>query len=374
MQRHDHALLSTSLGTQRVVSSFHYGQALAGYPKVYIQASLHAEEIPGMLVAHLLKQTLLEAEQAGRLPGSVVLVPAANPIGLAQRLDYKAMGRFELGSSENFNRHYPDLAQAIAAHVAPQLGSDAAANVRTIRAAVGHYLQQWQPTTELDSLRKTLVGLAYDADVVLDMHCDWEATPHLYTLNSCWPTIAPLAQLLQAKTVLVTDEGEHSFEECFSWVWTVLHRQLHTPERPIPQACASTTLELRGEGDVNYPYAQHDAQAIAAYLAHLGVLQTSDPLTLPAPACQATPLAGSQSLRAPHAGVVVFLHQPGEFIRVGEAVAHIVNPIDDLTTPVCAEVEGVFYARIKDRYVHAHCEIGRIAGALPFKTGPLLGV
>jgi len=47
------------------------------------------------------------------LTGEVILVPVANPIGLAQRLDHKPMGRFELDSSENFNRHYPDLAKAV---------------------------------------------------------------------------------------------------------------------------------------------------------------------------------------------------------------------------------------------------------------------
>jgi predicted deacylase len=41
------------------------------------------------------------------LQGEVVLVPVANPIGLAQRLDHKPMGRFEFDTSENFNRITP---------------------------------------------------------------------------------------------------------------------------------------------------------------------------------------------------------------------------------------------------------------------------
>ena len=78
---------------------------------MYVQASLHAEELPGMLAAFHLRALLDQAEAAGRLRGEVVLVPVANPIGLAQRIDHKPMGRFELDSSENFNRHYPDLAR-----------------------------------------------------------------------------------------------------------------------------------------------------------------------------------------------------------------------------------------------------------------------
>ena len=112
MQRIDHPLPGQSLGQHTTVSSFHFG-APGARPKAYIQASLHAEEIPAMLVAHHLRGLLEAAEQQGRLRGQVVLVPVANPIGLAQRVDHKPMGRFELDSSENFNRHYPNLANAV---------------------------------------------------------------------------------------------------------------------------------------------------------------------------------------------------------------------------------------------------------------------
>ena len=104
MQRIDHPLLSPSLGSHKSVSSFHFGTP-GGGTKVYIQASLHAEELPGMLAAHHLRPLLEAAEAAGLLRGEVVLVPVANPMGLAQRLDHKPMGRFELDTSENFNRH-----------------------------------------------------------------------------------------------------------------------------------------------------------------------------------------------------------------------------------------------------------------------------
>ena len=54
MQRTDHSLLSPSLGSYKTLTSFHFGTPGRG-PKVYIQASLHAEELPGMLVAHHLR-------------------------------------------------------------------------------------------------------------------------------------------------------------------------------------------------------------------------------------------------------------------------------------------------------------------------------
>ena len=123
-----------------------------------IQASLHAEELPGMLAAYHLRPLLEAADAAGLIQGEVVLVPVANPIGLSQRLDHKPMGRFELDTSENFNRHYPDFAKEIATQVIPSLGADAKHNVRLVRAAMGDYLKQWTPQTELQSLRHTLLG------------------------------------------------------------------------------------------------------------------------------------------------------------------------------------------------------------------------
>ncbi|WP_244899656.1 hypothetical protein [Rhodoferax antarcticus] len=100
-----------------------------------------------------------------------VLVPVANPIGLAQRLDHKPMGRFELDTSENFNRHYPDLASAVAPVVMNGLTDDAQANVNLVRQAMRDHLQAWTPNTELQSLRKTC--------------CCWRMMPTM-----CWTCIA----------------------------------------------------------------------------------------------------------------------------------------------------------------------------------------
>ena len=309
MQRTDHPLLSNSLGSQRSLSSFHYGTSGQG-PKVYIQASLHAEELPGMLVAHHLRTLLDAADAAGQIRGEVILVPVANPIGLAQRVDHKPMGRFELASSENFNRHYPDLARAVFPAVKTQMGPDAAANVATVRRAMGDYLRQWQPDTELQSLRRTLLTLAHDADYVIDLHCDCEGVMHFYTEEPCWPQLAPLAHLLQARAVLLAkNSGSGPFDECLSGAWWQLAEALRAQgiDAPLPQGCCSTTVELRGEADVTHAWAQQDAQAVWAFLQHCQAIACAQLPTIPAPACPATPLAGSETLHTPVPGVVVYL-------------------------------------------------------------------
>jgi predicted deacylase len=379
MQRIDHALLSPSLGSHKTLTSFHFGQPAdraKGGLKIYIQASLHAEELPGMLAAYHLRPLLEAAEAAGQIVGEVVLVPVSNPIGLSQRLDHKPMGRFELDTSENFNRHYPDFAKEVLPAIQGKLGADAAANVATVRAAMADYLAAWTPDTELKSMRKTLLTLAHDADIVLDLHCDCEGVMHFYCEETCWPQLAPIAHFMGSQAILLAkDSGGGPIDECLSGAWWRLAEALKKQglDHPLPQGCCTTTIELRGELDVTHAYATQDAQAIFAYLEHLGVLQTGNTRQVPAALCQPTPLAGSETLRAKGPGVVVYAAEPGQILKKGDLVAEVINPIDQVADKVLAGVDGVFYARIRDRYVTTGCEIGKIAGATAFRTGPLLG-
>ena len=375
MQRIDHPLLSPSLGVHKTLTSFHFGQSGHG-PKFYIQASLHAEELPGMLVAHHLRAMLQAAEAAGTIRGEIILVPVANPIGLAQRVDHKAMGRFELDTSENFNRHYPDLAQAITPMVREQLGGDGVANVTLVRQAIGGYLRDWQPRTELQSLRRILLTLSHDADRMLDLHCDCEAVMHFYTEEACWPALEPLARLLGSEAILLAkNSGGGPIDECLSGVWWQLANSLTASGSsvPLPQGCCTTTIELRGEGDVGHAWARADAKALFAYLQIEGAIACENAPDVPALKCQPTPLAGSQTLKVGAAGIIVFAAQVGERLEVGDLVAEIIDPLAHTTQRVTAGVAGVFYARVRERYAQAGAELGKIAGAKPFRTGNLLG-
>lgn len=379
MRRVDHPLLTPSLGSHKTLSSFHFGPAgghAATGPKFYIQASLHAEELPGMLVAHHLHALLQAAEARGEIRGTIILVPVANPIGLAQRVDHKPMGRFELDTSENFNRHYPDFAAEIAPALLSQWGSDPHANVRAVRQAMGDYLKRQTPTTELQSLRHTLLTLAHDADYVVDLHCDCEAVMHFYTEEPCWPALEPLAHYLQSEAILLAkNSGSFPFDECLSGVWWKLAERCAANgiHAPLPQGCCTTTIELRGELDVSHALARADAQAIYNYLQLTGAISCDRAPAVPPARCTPTPLAGSETLYATTPGVVVFAAQVGQILRAGDLVAEVINPIDQHTQYVVAGVAGVFFARIRDRYVVAGAELGKIAGATAYKTGELLG-
>ena len=124
---------------------------------------------------------------------------------------------------------------------------------------------------------------------------------------------------------------------------------------------------------MSHRLAQQDAQAIHHFLQHIGVLHCEVPLIVPVARCQPTPLAGSETLRARGPGVLVFAAEPGQAMHKGDLVAEVIDPTENSVERVVAGVDGVLYARIRDRYVTAGCEVGKIAGATPFRTGPLLG-
>ncbi len=173
MQRINHSLPWSHLGTERTLSVFRYG---AGTRKVYIQASLHADELPGMRTAWELKKRLAELENQGRLQGVIELVPVANPIGLDQHLQGSHMGRFELGSGKNFNRSFVELSAPVAQLIGDRLGSDAEANIALIRQTMGQVLDGLpSPASQLEAMHRLLLRHACDADITLDLHCDFEA-------------------------------------------------------------------------------------------------------------------------------------------------------------------------------------------------------
>jgi predicted deacylase len=136
----------------------------------------------------------------------VRLVPYANPIGLAQQVLARDQGRFDLRDGLNFNRGYADLSDAAAMALQGRLGHDAAANVRLVRAALVQAAAGLDAETPVQDLKRQLLRLAIDADLVLDLHCDGESVLHLYAHPQQAARAATLGALLGAQAVLLAAE------------------------------------------------------------------------------------------------------------------------------------------------------------------------
>jgi predicted deacylase len=251
------------------------------------------------------------------------------------------------------------------------LGADAQANVNLIREHARQSVAAWTPMDNAAALKKHLLAMAIDADIVLDLHCDNEAVMHLYCGEPLVDAVMPLAALLGARAVLVAlESGGEPFDEACSRVWWDLARHFG-PSVPIPPACVAITVELRGENDVTYEYASRDAHAILQYLARQGVLDLPvEPL--PEPLCAPTPLEGVEPLSAPHSGVLVFLKRLGETVHAGDAVADLINPVSGKVTTLKAIRPGVLFASTAHRHLLRGMNVCKIAGESAFRQGDLL--
>ncbi|MTH33993.1 peptidase M14 [Paracoccus limosus] len=329
----------------------------SGGRKAYLQAGLHADEFPGMLVLRALARRLAEAEARGLLRAEIVLVPQANPIGLTQTGTGFLFGRFETGSGENFNRCYPDLSD-----LGPlELGADAAANVATIRAAMGRALAAMQPEGALDRLRHRLLLLAHDADLVLDLHADNQAEPHIYVGPALWPEAQDIAAAIDARAVLLAEvSGGNPFDEACSGPWWALAAR--HPEAVIPPACLAATLEMGSNDDVDPARAEDQAAALLRVLEGRGLVE--GPGGQPRLGCEATPLEAMAQLKSPVTGLVAYHCRLGDSLREGDLVATVIDPLGE-ETELRAETSGRLFARHSQPYAWPGRVIGKIAGAHP---------
>jgi predicted deacylase len=355
------------MGNTRALTIHRYGDR--SHPaKAYLQAGLHADEAPGFLVMHHLLERLERADARGAIAGEIILVPVANPIGISQWRDDGLQGRFDFWNGINFNRRFPDVADKVAERVKNALGDGPEGNIRLIREATGKVLDTLTAEDEAGQLKLKLLTLAYDADIVLDLHCDYQAVLHVYMGQSLWPRDRDLpAQLGAQATLLADDSGVTPFDEACSRIWFRLAARF--PKHPIPPACLAATVELRGLADLSHEIAGQDADNIMAFLTRRGLIKDEMP-RLPDLPRKATPLSGVEHIKAPCPGVVVFHKNPGDEIASGEVVAEVVNPLAGVKERVCplkATTDGLLFARSVDRFARPERILAKVAGERSLK-------
>ena len=370
MQTEHIHLVGATPGQRHSLTVLRFGAGNTG-PKATIQAALHADEVPAMLVAQKLRRLLTELEADGQMRGEVVLVPYANPLGLAQQLLGQHQGRFDLRDGVNFNRNLADLTIAVLGAVRDRLTQDIERNTAIVRNALRDAAAALKATDPVTDLKNHLLQLAVDADIVMDLHCDAEAALHLYALTPQADMAAELGALLGAEAILLaTESGDSPFDEACSRPWLQVQQQC--PNHPLRLGCFSTTVELRGEADTDHALALRDAQAIVEYLRRRGVINGT-PAPLPPAQCQPTPLAASEPITAPRAGVVVFHRAPGDRVEAGAVIADLVDIDSGAVEPLRALSAGVLYARVATRWATPGMRLAKIAGTTLARTGKLLG-
>ncbi|MFT2112552.1 succinylglutamate desuccinylase/aspartoacylase family protein [Marinomonas sp. 2405UD68-3] len=358
-----HNLPSATFGTSRLIKVHHFGN-VGARPKIYLQAGLHADEWPGFLVLNELIKKLKQAEEADLIVGEIIVVPVANPIGLAQNFHGYIPGRFAFSDGGgNFNRNWPRIAEKIEHCVRHDIENDPARNVERVRKAIMEEVMNLPETTELQGLRKTLMLMSMDADEVLDLHCSGEACMHAYVAQEFESHFEPLLVHLKAKVGLSELEtGAASFDEANVDVWRYLKKSF---AHLVPWGCRSLTLELRGENDINQEMARDDAAALFAYLIDRHIVDGA-PVTPPESELEYFPLDAMDLVKAPCAGIVCYHKNIGDRVEEGEMIGEVVDLMDDdvenSAQPLIARTNGILFARLQRRLVICGESIAKIAG------------
>ena len=356
----DHLVLPTaSLGTSRRLTVHRFGTPGAR-PKAYFHAALHAQELPGIVVLEHLIGLLKEADAAGKVTSEIVVVPFANPIGLAQQVMMESLGRYDLDTNRNYNRGFPNLIDAVSEKIDGSLTDDGARNVALVRSAIAQVIAERRDVREADVLKLRLMELSHDADYVLDLHSAWEAMLHLFVTDVNWPDAADLAAQVGAEVVLI-DRGNRmmTFKSAHALLWKEIAARF--PGHPIPAGVMAAVLELRGQRDVDDHLTRPDADNLFHWLQRRGLVAGS-PGVLPEARCEPVSVAGLRRMLAPEGGVLIYHRDLGDHVREGETFCHILDPESGERTAVAAPIDGLLYARRSHRFTRKGQYFCAIAG------------
>ena len=368
---------SDTPGLSCALQYYRYGDQGKG-PKIFMQAGLHADEQPGMLILHHLLPMLEKAEQEGRLNAEFIVMPMVNPLGMAHLQFHTHRGRYHPQTGVNYNRNWRDLDAALFAHsgnLVDQLGQDPDAN----KALILDHLRAWhngfEPVTALDHLRHAVTKEAMDADMVLDLHCDDEALNHIFIAPQLMPEYQDLSDWVGAVATLTEeDSGGGSFDEVWPGLWIKLARRY--PDAAWPALPLGVTLEYRGQHDVEDAINKTDADHLYNFFVGRGLI--TDKVQSPTSAPPASPLNAMETLRVNKHGLIAYRVDLGARVKKGDVIADLID-LDGQgfarhRTPITCNTDGVVISRNMIKYVQPGVSIAKIVGTepLPWRVGYLL--
>src|SRR5690606_29769839 len=196
-------------------------------------------------------------------------MPIASPLGMGNFTFYRHVGRYDPRSGVNYNRRWPDLYALIRTQISGRLNDDERFNVNLIRKAVAQWIDSQQPRTAAEQVRLAILREAHEAEFVLDLHCDSDSLPYIYTSPELMPELQDLADWMgAAATLTAADSGGGSFDEVLPQLYRKLAQA--NPGKPVPMATATATLEYRGQADVFDTTGADDARRLWGFLCGRG--------------------------------------------------------------------------------------------------------
>ena len=134
---------------------------------------------------------------------------------------------------------------------------------------------------------------------------------------------------------------------------------------------SSVVDRLLSSAGQSHQQAEADAERLIDFLRSRGVIK-GNASALPPLKYPATPLAGSEPIITPVSGVVAYLLQPGDYVKKGDVIAEVINPIAGDVYQAKSGCDGVLYAQENRHFAVAGMRLAKVAGATAFRSGKLL--
>lgn len=334
-------------------------------PKVYLQGALHADEVSATMALAELVGLLEAADAAGEVRGEIVVVPHCNPLGAKQFVLGRHLGRFSL-DGRNFNRAFPQVGDRVVEQL-KRLDPDRQTIKEALRIGAEILGGLTRVGAPIERLHAALMGVAWGADVIVDVHADMEATLHLYTSEKSWPVFQHLARRFPVPVVILADKSADSpFDEVHGEAWDIITAYLAEETGQPGFRTAACTLELRGLSDVTPALAASDGRALRDFLLQSDASTGAGQAVADATALVTT-LDAVEVARSAITGVVIPLKPLGAKVDVGDVVARLYDPFEpdsgQCWQDVVTETEGIIFARWHQRVIQAGMAVVKIAGS-----------
>ena len=312
-------------------------------PKIYIQAALHANELPGTALLHFLCEKLRQADADGKI--SAISPSFRRPIRSARhnRISANCRAGSIWARAHNFNREFPLIGLSE-------------------RETLIDDLERY-PVVE--QLKRQLLHMALGADLMLDLHCDDESVQYTYVDEAFWPEAADLASALDMEAVFLADGESSAFEEAVGYAWK--HETAEKAKR-LPGRLA-VTVELRGTRDVYPDMARKDAEGLWRFLVARGAVGGAA-ATIEPYRGKVTPLDNIEMIRAPQAGAVLFHRDIGDTVAAGDLLATIITApgMEGGAIDIHAPQAGLVATRTSQRFARRRDNLMKIACDEPTKA------
>ncbi|MGB0494898.1 MAG: succinylglutamate desuccinylase/aspartoacylase family protein [Kangiellaceae bacterium] len=305
-------------------------------PSVYIQANMHGAEVQGNAVIFQLLELLKYIE----INADITLVPYANPVGCNHKNGEYTLGRFDPITGVNWNRMYYFNESVVAPFAEGYVECEESEIESSYKQLLLNEIEQQLDhniygLTTGKRIAYQLQRLAYQADIVLDLHTGPISSKHLYCPEYC-STSARYFDI--PHTIFIPNNFDGALDEATFCPWWQLQVEFRKLGRDIDITKGilnkeSFTVELGSQEQIDLKVAHQDALSILSYLNYKGVIseklanhnqvpQQFLPQSMKRYGCY---LKDYKAFYSPMGGMIDYLAEFGKPLPAGEPLARILR-------------------------------------------------